>query len=107
VGGLSAAFARLCLYLRVPVTSTLSHRHVLLVGFPSGDMHDRYGTWPLVYARFWRWRGQGVWETMVQTLLDLELTAPWQPIIDTTTTRYATPHCPSRASSSSSPSADA
>ncbi|MDF0546055.1 hypothetical protein PX699_27225 [Sphingobium sp. H39-3-25] len=65
------------------MTSTLSHRHVLRVGYPWGDMQGRYGKWTLVYAGFSRWPEQGVWDAMVQTLLDLELTADWKHRIDT------------------------
>lgn len=75
-GRLAGRFGGRCRYAWEPVTSTLSHRHVLWVGFPSGDMHGRYGKWTLVYTRFWRWPEQSVWDALVQTLLDFALTAP-------------------------------
>ena len=61
--------------------------HVLRVGCPSRDMHERYGKWNSVYIRFRRWAEQGVWNTLLQTLADLGLTDNWQHIIDSTTVR--------------------
>ncbi|WP_415714134.1 transposase [Roseibium sp.] len=34
--------------------------HVLRVGCPRRDMHERYGNWNSVYVRFRRWAGQGI-----------------------------------------------
>ena len=34
--------------------------HVLWVGCPWRDMHERYGKWNSVYVRFRRWAEQGV-----------------------------------------------
>lgn len=39
--------------------------HVLRVGCPWRDMHERYGKWNSVYLRFRRWAEQGVWDAMV------------------------------------------
>ena len=61
--------------------------HVLRVGCPWRDMHQRYGKWNSVYVRFRRWAGQGVWDAMLQTLVDLGLTDDWQHMIDSTTVR--------------------
>jgi len=36
--------------------------HVLRVGCPWRDMHERYGKWNSVYVRFRRWAEQGVWD---------------------------------------------
>lgn len=41
--------------------------HVLRVGCPWRDMHERYGKWNSVYVRFRRWTEQGVWDAMLAT----------------------------------------
>ena len=45
--------------------------HVLRVDCPWRDMHERYGKWNSVYVRFRRWAEQGVWDALLQTLVDL------------------------------------
>lgn len=40
--------------------------HVLRVGCPWRDMHERYGKWNSVYVRFRRWAEQGVWDAMLR-----------------------------------------
>ena len=47
--------------------------HVLRAGCPWRDMHERYGKWNSVYVRFRRWAEQGVWDALLQTLVDLGL----------------------------------
>ena len=61
--------------------------HVLRVGCPWRDMHERYGKWNSVYVRFRRWAEQGVWDALLQTLVDLGLTDDWQHMIDSTSAR--------------------
>jgi len=61
--------------------------HVLRVGCPWRDMHEGYGKWNSVYVRFRRWAEQGVWDALLQTLVDLGLTDEWQHLIDSTTVR--------------------
>ena len=61
--------------------------HVLRVGCPWRDMHERYSKWNSVYVRFRRWAEQGVWDALLQTLADLGLTDDWQHMIDSTTVR--------------------
>ena len=61
--------------------------YVLRVGCPWRDMHERYGKWNSVYVRFRRWAEQGVWDALLQTLVDLGLTDDWQHMIDSTTVR--------------------
>lgn len=45
--------------------------HVLRTGCPWSDMHERYGKWNSVYVRFRRWAEQGVWDALLQALVDL------------------------------------
>lgn len=45
-------------------------------------MHERYGNWNSVYVRFRRWATQGVWDAMLETLVDLGLIDDWQHLID-------------------------
>ena len=61
--------------------------YVLRVGCPWRDMHERYGKWNSVYVRFRRWAEQGVWDAMLETLVELGLTDNWQHMIDSTTIR--------------------
>ena len=61
--------------------------HVLRIGCPWRDMHERYGKWNSVYVRFRRWAEQGVLDALLQTLVDLGLTDDWQHMIDSTTVR--------------------
>ena len=61
--------------------------HVLRVGCPWRDMHERYGKWNSVYVRFRRWAEQGVWDAMLETLVELGLTDDWQHMIDSTSVR--------------------
>ena len=61
--------------------------YVLRVGCPWRDMHERYGKWNSVYVRFRRWAEQGVWDAMLETLVELGLTDDWQHMIDPTTIR--------------------
>ena len=37
--------------------------------------------------RFRRWAGQGVWDALLETLVELGLTDDWQHMIDSTTVR--------------------
>lgn len=61
--------------------------HVLRVGCPWRDMHERYGKWNSVYVRFRRWAEQGLWDASLETLVELGLTDDWQHMIDSTTVR--------------------
>lgn len=61
--------------------------HVLRVGCPWRDMHERYGKWNSVYVRFRRWAEQGVWDALLETLVEMGLTDDWQHMIDSTSVR--------------------
>lgn len=61
--------------------------HVLCVGRPWRDLHERYGKWNSVYVRFRRWAEQGVWDALLETLVELGLTDDWQHMLDSTTVR--------------------
>src|SRR5690554_1317295 len=57
------------------------------VGCPWRAMHEGYGRGNWVYVRFRRWAEQGVWDALLQTLVDLGLTDDWQHMIDSTSVR--------------------
>ena len=61
--------------------------HVLRTGCPWRDLHERYGKWNSVYVRFRRWAEQGVWDALLETLVELGLTDDWQHMIDSTSVR--------------------
>lgn len=61
--------------------------YVLLVGCPWRGMHERYGKWKLVHVRLRRWAEQGVWDAMLETLVELGLTDDWQHMVDSTSVR--------------------
>lgn len=47
--------------------------HALRIGCSWRDMHERYGKWNSIYVRFRGWAEQGVWDALLQTLIDLGL----------------------------------
>lgn len=60
--------------------------HVLRVGCQRRDMHERYGKWNSVCIRFRRWAGQGIWDALLETLVELGLTDDWH-MLDSTIIR--------------------
>lgn len=52
-----------------------------------GDMHERYRKWNSIYVCFRRWAEQGVWDAMLDTLVELGLTDDLQHMIDGTIVR--------------------
>ena len=61
--------------------------HVLRTGCLWRDMHERYGKWNSVYVWFRRWAEQGVWDALLQTLVELGLTDDWKHMLDSTVVR--------------------
>lgn len=55
------------------------------VGCPWRDMHERYGKWNSVYVRFRRWAEQGIWDALLERLVERGLTGNWQHMLDSTT----------------------
>ena len=41
---------------------------ILRTGAPWRDLPERYGPWPTVASRFYRWRERGLWQQLVEVL---------------------------------------
>ena len=61
--------------------------HVLRVGGPWRDMHERYGKWNSVYVRFRRWAEQGVLDALWKCWLNWGSQINWLHMIDSTSIR--------------------
>jgi transposase len=64
--------------------------HVLRTGCPWRDMHERYGKWNSIYVRFRRWNEQGLWDALLERLVELGLTDDWQHVAGSTGSQPAT-----------------
>src|ERR1700709_2668088 len=49
--------------------------------------HRKKRPFGVAYVRFRRWAEQGVWDALLETLVELGLTDDWQHMIDSTTVR--------------------
>ena len=43
---------------------------ILRTGAPWQDLSETYGNWKNVHRRFCRWRGKGIWEKILEALVD-------------------------------------
>lgn len=60
-----------------PKTGRPAHDHrriingilwILRTGAPWRDLPEKYGPWPTVYSRFYRWRKAGIWDGILSAL---------------------------------------
>ena len=60
---------------------------IMRAGSPWRYLPPEYGKWNSVYVRFRRWAEGGVWDGILETLVELGLTDDWQHMMDSTTVR--------------------
>lgn len=60
---------------------------IMRTGAPWRYLPPDYGNWNSVYVRFRRWAEMGVWDAILETLVELGLTDDWAHMMDTTTVR--------------------
>lgn len=60
---------------------------IMRTGAPWRYLPPDYGNWNSVYVRFRRWAEMGVWDAVLETLVELGLTDDWAHMMDTTTVR--------------------
>jgi transposase len=60
---------------------------IMRTGSPWRYLPCDYGKWNSVYVRFRRWAETGVWDALLQTLVELGVTDDWAHMIDSTTVR--------------------
>lgn len=60
----------------------------LRTGIPWRDLPADFGNWNSVFRRFRRWCEQGVFDTLLETLVELGIADDWQEqMVDSTTSR--------------------
>ena len=60
----------------------------LRTGIPWRDLPDEFGNWNSIFRRFRRWCQQGVFDVILETLVELGITDDWkQQMVDSTTSR--------------------
>ena len=60
---------------------------IMRTGSPWRYLPPEYGKWNSVYVRFRRWAETGVWDAIMETLVELGLTDNWAHMLDSTTVR--------------------
>ncbi len=60
---------------------------IMRTGAPWRYLPPDYGKWNSVYVRFRRWAEMGVWDAILETLVELGLTDDWAHMMDSTTVR--------------------
>lgn len=60
---------------------------IMRTGAPWRYLPPDYGKWNSVYVRFRRWAETGVWDGILETLVELGLTDDWAHMMDSTTVR--------------------
>jgi len=59
----------------------------LNTGIPWRDLPERFGPWQSVYSRFRAWTKAGVWEQIIQSLIEQDLVDETTLMIDSTTVK--------------------
>lgn len=60
----------------------------LRTGIPWRDLPEEFGQWNSIFRRFRRWCEQGVFDAILETLVELGIADDWQEqMIDSTTSR--------------------
>jgi transposase len=60
----------------------------LRTGMPWRDLPDEFGNWNSIFRRFRRWCQQGVFDAILETLVELGITDDWkEQMVDSTTSR--------------------
>jgi transposase len=57
----------------------------LNTGIPWRDLPERFGPWYSVYKRFYRWSQQGVWEHILEELIEQDIVDESTLMLDSTT----------------------
>jgi transposase len=62
--------------------------YTLRTGTPWRNLPASYGRWNSVFRRFRRWCEQGIFDALLETLVEIGLTENWQDqMVDSTTVR--------------------